>query len=71
MKHHLTTQHGTTKNNKGCEFTYTMCGSYMERIDIDTLRLFREYTEKIYIADHNKGLRANSLKELKSLVSAN
>lgn len=70
MQHHLTTQKGTTKDNTGCEFTYTMYGSYFEDIDLNTMKGFRNYTEKTYIADHNNGLRAKSLKELKAIVAA-
>lgn len=69
MREQLTTQKGTTKDAKGCEFTYTMYGVFTDDIDLDTLKTSRTYSEKTYIADHNRRLKATSLKELKQLVA--
>ena len=74
----LAQRRGTTKDNNGCEFTYVYSAVFEvaeSAINPKTGKLikgkhYRQYVEKLYIADHDKSLRANSLQELKNLVGS-
>ena len=61
----LTKRHNTTKDNRGCEFPYTIYTSW-EYNDIPAK--YNEIVERIYVADWFD-IKADSLKELKDKVS--